>query len=91
MKLHPWLTGALLTLIATGLPMFLSEAVKCFYSPPFWYKMGTLILATIFAYTIRRKVARSQSNNPTLQRITALASIALWFSVAFAGRWIAFY
>jgi hypothetical protein len=92
-KAQPWLNLALFTIIATGIPMFLSEAVKCFYSPPFWYKIGTLIVATAFAYTLRRKVALAEPARvgPIWGRVTALASMGLWFGVAFAGRWIAFY
>jgi len=68
--------------------MFLSEAIKCYYSPPFWYKIGGLILAIIFTFTVRRRVAaRTADKAPVI----ALASIALWMGVAFAGRWIAFY
>ena len=90
-KLRPWFTGALLMLIATGVPMFLSEAVKCYYSPPFWNKMELLVIAALFAFTIRRKVAaRSEHIHPGLCRLTAVISLGLWFGVAFAGRWIAF-
>jgi len=87
-KLHPWLRASIAMLILTGVPMFLSEAIKCYYSPPFWYKIGALILAIIFTFTLRRRAAaRAVDKAPVI----ALASIALWMGVAFAGRWIAFY
>ncbi len=88
-KLRPWMTGALALTILSGILMFLSEAVKCYYSPPFWYKMTCLALATIFAYTLRRKAAESAPGPMT--KLTALVSLALWFGVGFSGRWIAFY
>src|SRR5258708_7339423 len=47
-KLQPWMVSALATSIVTGILMFLSEAIKCYFSPPFWYKMTLLVLATIF-------------------------------------------
>ncbi|MBM3785824.1 MAG: hypothetical protein FJW30_15785 [Acidobacteria bacterium] len=84
-RLHPWLLLALASLVLTGVPMFLSEAVKCFYSPPFWYKMGLLAVAILFTLTLRRRLVAAGS------RPGALLSIGLWFGVAFAGRWIAFY
>ena len=92
-KLQPYMTGALVTGIVTGILMFLSEAIKCFYSPPFWYKMLLLALATLFAYTVRRRVAAAEPGtiSPFMVRVTALASLALWFGVGFSGRWIAFY
>jgi hypothetical protein len=92
-KLQPWMLGALATSIVTGILMLLSEAVKCYYSPPFWYKMCLLALATIFTFTVRRKVGHAEPGRiaPALVRLTALVSLALWFGVGFSGRWIAFY
>lgn len=89
-KVHPWLVGALIVIIGTGIPMFLSEALKCYYSPPFWYKMGLLVTATLFAFTVRRRVLGGEGP-PLRFRLTAVLSLTLWFGVAFAGRWIAFY
>lgn len=92
-KLQPWMVGALWTCIVTGVLMFLSEAVKCYYSPPFWYKMSLLVLATVFAFSVRRRVALREAaqTTPILTRLTAVVSLALWFGVGFSGRWIAFY
>ena len=92
-KVQPWMIGSLITSIVTGILMFLSEAVKCYYSPPFWYKMTLLILATIFALTWRRRVATSDPGriSPLAVKLTAIVSVALWFGVGFSGRWIAFY
>lgn len=89
-KLHPWLVRSLAVMISTGIPMFLSEAQKCYYSPPFWYKMCLLTLAATFALTVRRRVAAG-SSGPLRRGLTAIASLTLWFGVGFSGRWIAFY
>lgn len=92
-KLHPWMVSALVTSIVSGILMFLSEAIKCYFSPPFWYKMTLLVLATLFAFTIRRRVALAEPGRiaPVFLKLTALVSMALWFGVGFSGRWIAFY
>ena len=91
-KLQPWMTWSLVTSIVTGLLMFLSEAIKCYFSPPFWYKMTLLLLASLFAFTIRRRVAEGPERiSPVLVKLTAVVSMALWFGVGFSGRWIAFY
>ena len=92
-QLNPWMAAALATMFATGIPMFLSEAIKCYYSPPFWYKMGSLVVASSFAFTVRRKVACAEPGRVPLflVRLTAVVSLALWFAVGFSGRWIAFY
>ena len=89
-KAQPWLNLSVTTIIATGIPMFLSEAIKCYYSPPFWYKMGLLVAAVVFAYTVRRPtLAREDGRGGG--KLLAWVSLALWFGVGFSGRWIAFY
>jgi hypothetical protein len=90
---QPWLIGSLAMMLATGIPLFLSESIKCYYSPPFWYKMTFLPLAITFAFTVRRKVAAADENRvgPLWGKLVALVSLGLWFGVGFSGRWIAFY
>ena len=90
-QLRPWLIGALATIIGTGIPMFLSEAIKCYFSPPFFYKMGFLAMATLFTFTVRQRVLNAAPGPPMVEKFTAMASMALWLGVGFSGRWIAFY
>ena len=89
---QPWLTGGLATMIVTGILLFLSESVKCYYSPAFWTKMTFLGPAIVFTYTAHRKVAMSDEGKvkPLWTRVTALTSVALWSVVGTAGRWIGF-
>ena len=92
-SLQPWLVGGLITMVATGVPMFLSEAIKCYYSPPFWYKMCFFAVALLYTFTVRKRVAAADAAalGPVWGRLSALTSLALWFCVGFSGRWIAFY
>jgi len=86
----PWLRLAVGVMLGTGVLMFLSEAIKCYYSPPFWYKMSFLAAALLFTFGVRARLTRTDPG--TLQsRLTAVISMGLWFGVGFAGRWIAFY
>ncbi len=89
---EPWLLGSLTLMITTGTLLFLSEAVKCYYSLPFWVKMTSLVLVLLFTFTVRRRVTRTglASDRPLLARVTALVSLTLWFGVAWGGRWIGF-
>jgi hypothetical protein len=89
---EPWMIGALGLMLASGIPLFLSEAIKCYYSFPFWVKMISLFLALLFAFTVRRYVTRSglAAERPQLGQLTAIVSIVLWGGVAWGGRWIAF-
>ena len=89
---RPYMIGAIVMLIATGVPLFLAEAVKCYYSDAFWVKMTTLALAIVFTFTIRTRVTRSEPvrNTARLQMLVGALSMALWITVAAAGRWIGF-
>jgi hypothetical protein len=89
---RPFMNFALVMMIATGVPLFLSEPIKCYYSPAFWVKMWTLAAALIYTYTIRTKTTRMEVVRNTARRqvVVGALSIALWFTVASAGRWIGF-
>jgi hypothetical protein len=88
---RPWLVGAVTVMALTGIPLFLSEAVKCYYNPAFWVKITTLPIALIFAFTVRQQVARSHGLVASLRsRVVGAASLGLWLTVAAAGRWIGF-
>jgi hypothetical protein len=89
---EPWLLGSVSVMFASGIPLFLSEAIKCYYSWPFWVKMTSLFLALVFTFTVRRYVTRKgiAAARPDLGRFTGIASMVLWGGVAWGGRWIAF-
>ncbi len=88
---RPYLIGAIVMMIVTGVPLFLSEAIKCYYNTSFWVKMTTLPFAVAFAFTIRaRTVQDSVRNTARRQKLVGALSIALWLTVAAAGRWIGF-
>ena len=90
---QPFLVGSLVVMLTTGVLLFTSEALRCYYSPPFWWKMRFLILATLFTFTVRHRVARADQVRvgPIWGKAVALASLTFWFTVGFSGRWIAFY
>jgi hypothetical protein len=88
---RPYLLSAVAVMFATGIPLFLSEAIKCLYSFAFWVKMTSLLLALIFVFTIRQRVTHSDIvREPMLAKATGIVSLLLWFGVAWGGRWIGF-
>jgi len=89
---HPWFVGSLAVMLVTGVGLFLSEAVKCYYSTPFWVKISSLALAITFSFTVRRKIALADESriHPIWYKLVALVSLALWFGVGAGGRWIGF-
>src|SRR5437879_942008 len=72
-------------------PLILStDPVMYYYNLAFRLKMVALVLAIIYNYTIRRKVALSDSS-PGVGRLVGGVSLLLWVSVVFGGIFIAFY
>ena len=89
---QPWLLASLMVMVATGVLMFTSEAIKCYYHPAFWVKMTSLFLAIVFTFTVRRKVAMTDEarRGPLWSKLVALVSVMLWSGVGIGGRWIGF-
>ena len=89
---EPWLMGSLALMFASGIPLFLSESIKCYYSFAFWLKMISLFLVLLFTFTVRRRVTRTvdTSARPLVGKVVALVSLALWGGVGWGGRWIGF-
>jgi hypothetical protein len=87
-----WFVASWTVMIVTGLLLFWSEPQKLYYSTPFAVKMVCLLLGTIFALTIRRKVTQAGEGHvaPALMKLVALVSLILWFGVGAGGRWIGF-
>jgi hypothetical protein len=91
-ELAPWIRGGLAFMIITGVPLFLSEALKCYASPPFAFKMLLLSLATVSHLLIFRWALRTEGSArlPFWTKPAACLSLALWFGVGLAGRAIGF-
>lgn len=89
---YPWLVSSLIVMLVTGGLLFSSEPVKCYNSTPFWVKMWSLLFATIFAFTVRQKVALAGEGQvkPVWLKVVGIVSLALWFGVGAGGRWIGF-
>lgn len=77
-------------MIVTGVSLFLSEAIKCYYNQAFWVKITTLPLALSFTFLVRDRVAREGAYVNAATKLTGAASVVLWFIVAAAGRWIGY-
>ena len=89
---QPYVTGSLIVMLVTGIALYTSEATKCYASVAFWIKMICLLLAMIFTYTIKKRVAAGDEKTFSIgtSRVVGAVSILLWFGVAWGGRWIGF-
>lgn len=87
-----WYRTALVTIVVTGLLLFVSEAVKCYESVPFWIKIGSLVAVLVLRSTVRARALRLDyvRTRPMLTRSIGMLSMLLWFGVAWGGRWIGF-
>ena len=90
---RPWMVSGFFGLMCTGLLQVLTTPIKQYYSPDFWLKMETLVVALIFTFVIRwRLTQRDESRfNPLLGKLVAVVSILLWTSIAVFGRFIGLY
>lgn len=88
---QPWLYLGVGIMLTTGFLLAISEAVKCFHNPSFWVKMITLPFALLFTFAVRQRLSiNTPSMGPWRRGLLATVSLALWFTVAMAGRWIGY-
>jgi hypothetical protein len=78
-ELEPWMLVSVAVLILSGIPMFLSEPMKCYESYSFPIKMILLVAAILWHFTIQRKWNG---------KLTACCSILLWAGIGVAGKGI---
>src|SRR5262249_16666780 len=90
--LAPWVLCSLIIILATGVLLFASEALKAYASVPFQVKMLFLFAAMIFHYTIYRWVTKADEAqlSPFWSKLAAVTSILLWLGVGIGGRGIGF-
>jgi len=87
-----WFNRSLAVLVLSGVFMSSAVALKLYYNEMFWAKMTSLAVGIGFVYTIRRPLLQFAHDtlNPWALRLTAVASMLIWFTVAASGRWIGF-
>lgn len=89
--LRPLSHWSLAFMLASGILLFLSEAMKCYGNISFRIKMSFLLAALLFQFTIyNRTVASEDRLTPAGGRIAAAIALCLWFGVGLAGRSIGF-
>ena len=82
-KMHPFLVGAAIALIISGIMLGLGQVMRIYNSPPFWLKMAGLFSALVFTFTTRDSVIRNNG------KFTPVAIIGLVISMlVFWYAWI---
>ncbi len=94
--LVPWMYGALLVLLVTGILQTWAEPMREFVTPAFWAKMAMVLIAVLltaaFARAVRLNHERwdSAASRPRSAVLIAVVSLALWIAIIFCGRLIAY-
>ena len=95
-RFGPWLSSALLALLATGGLMVVGEPVRELLSLSFWLKMFLVAVGTIIATILQITVKRHDDHwEHTLMKSRAIKSLAvvtllIWVSIVILGRLIAY-
>lgn len=88
---RPWMVISVVLMIVTGILLFLSESIKVYYNTSFWVKISTLPVAIAFTFLVRGRIIHNETLETSGRtRVLGVVSMALWFTVAAAGRWIGF-
>jgi hypothetical protein len=95
-RFGPWLTGALLLLLASGGLLVIAEPVRELITFSFWLKMACVATLAIVAATFQASVARQGPRweqtlirRPAV-RLAAMLTIVLWCCIIVLGRLIAY-
>jgi hypothetical protein len=86
--LSKMLLGSMLLMLVTGIALVSEEALKCYSSPAFRWKMVLLGAAILFYLTLHRAaLLRTEKHDVNLwSRVAAVISLTLWLGVGVAGR-----
>jgi uncharacterized membrane protein SirB2 len=90
----PLIWWPLLLLLATGIIMITAEPARSLKNPAFQLKMLLLIAALVVTWLFQflHRHSGASDDGPRAAMVTlAIVSIALWSSIIFAGRWIAYF
>lgn len=87
-----WGTGGLLLAMASGLLIFIADPARYAANHSFVTKMAVLTVAILFQFTFYRRAVRAlpEAEHPWRLVILPVISLALWFTVGWAGRLIVF-
>jgi hypothetical protein len=86
-RFGPWLTWALVILLATGIVMIIGEPARELFTLSFWLKMILIAIGTAIAVVFQRSVrsGREPGNKPL-----AFVTLVIWLCIVILGRLIAY-
>ena len=95
-RFGPWLSGALVLLLVTGLLMVIGEPARELLAFSFWLKMGLVAVGTTIAFAFQAALRRNEdewevsiARRPGV-RAFAVLTFFLWLCIVVLGRLIAY-
>jgi hypothetical protein len=90
--LAPWIWAGTIITFATGVPLFMSEALKLGANAAWAPKMQMLVSAAVVQLFLSIFILRGgrAESYPALAKVAAALSTVLWFVTGYEARWIAF-
>jgi hypothetical protein len=89
-SIRPVAVLALLVQVGTGILLFLPEATHIAHNRAFQIKLALLVVAFLNLLLFESAVGKTHETPAQTAKVIAVGSIALWISVAAAGRLIAY-
>jgi len=89
-EVTPYLNWSLITILVTGVLLWLSEAMKTLDNIAFWTKVVLLFSAISFHFAVVRPMTRADEVSPAKGFIVGAVSLVLWLGIGCSGRAIAF-
>jgi hypothetical protein len=86
---RPYMNGAIIALLITGVLLGVSEPVKLYGRQAFLVKMIFLAIALLLTYFAFTPLVMRGDKGLGVRTVTGL-TLAAWLIVAMAGRWIGF-
>ena len=86
-NVRPYLSISIIVLILTGTMLGVTETLKLYDRKAFWVKMVALAAALLVNYFVFNPMIKRGDKGAAV-RIVAALTMALWLTVAIAGRWI---
>jgi hypothetical protein len=91
-ELAPWTLAGLAAMLISGPLILSSETLKAYESSFFWMKMGLLLAAILFHFTVFRRISEATPPASGTRRwMVAFVSLGLWLGVALAGKMVGIY
>jgi hypothetical protein len=87
--LAPWTLAGFVAVLMSGPLIWSSDPNMYLNNGAFRFKMGALVIALLYQYTVHRKVALSDPS-PVVGALVGVVSVGLWVSVIAGGLFIAF-